>query len=171
MLQTSLSSSAMNADTMASADSRREPPGCCMQAVSYAMKMLQACSPISQCILDGQLSKAQQLLEKANSQWHPASKSASQLGRCCSLTSSLSPTLHETSLFCCTKPCRTFNISCLARLFPSKWNTSLLSSSQSFFIQVRFTTTCMMVTKVVMTVSFISFSSTCPALPRNSSHL
>lgn len=75
----------MNGDTIVSADSRAKPPCRHMQAVSYATKMLQTCSPISQCIQDGQLSKAQQLLESANSQWHPASQSASEIIRCCSL--------------------------------------------------------------------------------------
>ena len=79
------SSSTMNADTMVSADSTARPPCCHMQAVSHATKMLQTCSPISQCIQDGQLSKAQQMLERANSQWRPASKPASEISRCCCL--------------------------------------------------------------------------------------
>lgn len=78
-------SSVVNADTMVSADSPARPPCCHMQAVSYAIKMLQTCSPVSQCIQDGQLSKAQQLLERANSQWHPASKLAAEISRCCCL--------------------------------------------------------------------------------------
>ena len=73
-----------------------------MQAVSFAAKMLQTCSPISQCILDGQLSKAQQMLERANRLWHPASKSTQEINRClhsppfCCM-SSASPLLQQTS--------------------------------------------------------------------------
>ncbi|KAL3133292.1 hypothetical protein ABBQ38_007172 [Trebouxia sp. C0009 RCD-2024] len=52
-----------------------------LQAVSFAAKMLQSCSPISQCILDGQLSKAQQMLERANRLWQPASKPAQEISR------------------------------------------------------------------------------------------
>ena len=40
-----------------------------MQAVSYATKMLRTCSIISNCILSGNLSKAQQLLERTTLQW------------------------------------------------------------------------------------------------------
>lgn len=120
-------SSAMNAESVVSAACT--PPGCYMQAVSYAMKMLQACSPIRQCIVDGQLSKAQQLLEKASSQWHPASKSASELGRCCSLHH-LSSAMHQASLFCCTKLFRSHR--CLAWLLPRNCYTSLMSSNHRF---------------------------------------
>lgn len=67
-----------------SADSTDRSLPCPMQAVSFAAKMLQSCSPISQCILDGQLSKAQQMLERANRLWQPASKPAQEISRCCS---------------------------------------------------------------------------------------
>ena len=88
----------MNADTMVSANSRARPPCCHMQAVSFATKMLQTCSPISQCIQDGQLFKAQQLLERANSQWHPASQSPSEMSRCCSFHFDTSDTACISSL-------------------------------------------------------------------------
>ncbi|KAA6419827.1 MAG: putative exocyst complex component 6-like [Trebouxia sp. A1-2] len=40
-----------------------------VQAVAYASKMLRTCSTISNCILTGNLSKAQQLLERTTLQW------------------------------------------------------------------------------------------------------
>ena len=69
--------------TLSRPPSRAESTCLPMQAVTYAVKMLQMCSSISKCILDGQLSKAQQLLERANSQWQSAGKLAADVLRYC----------------------------------------------------------------------------------------